>query len=205
MSIPTEYTLKQVTDKQLMSAIANFVLDGTDGSNTATLAEEILCTTVEYLGDSVWRIAATDTDNGLECSDTELAETIRTTSLMDEDIQEFVEQQTDHILIKKDDHWYTTMPTEAAPGLNVGDVLDSIDGSHYQWLKPAVDEETGEQRYLYLEDNGGWVNFSQMMWESEEEAKEAVEIGEWDLSIEDVEDCVLVQVTKRLAKHPFKA
>lgn len=80
--------------------------------------------------------------------------------------------------------------------------LPSIDGVYYQWLKPVI--EDGEERYLYIEDIGDGPNLSELMFKSYKEAAHAVELEIWGYGTEDVEDCVIVKVTKRLEGNPFQ-
>lgn len=73
--------------------------------------------------------------------------------------------------------------------------LPSSDGEFYQWLKVVLMD--GERRYLPLPVEEG-PSISHILFKSEAEAISAIEDNTWDVNAYDVEDCVLVKVSKRL-------
>lgn len=73
--------------------------------------------------------------------------------------------------------------------------LPAADGEYYQWLEPTMTEDG--LRYLKINPDEE-ICISELMFASPQIAIEAINSGEWAAYPEDVEDAVLVKVTKTI-------
>ncbi len=85
------------------------------------------------------------------------------------------------------------------PSSNVSVAIQGVDGAHYQWLKPVVTDEG--LRHINIE--GDDFNFSDFLWESPEDAIEAVKSGDWGYAEKDAREWVLAEVKKVRIDNPF--